>query len=398
MSASQEALLRAAVLRGADAVAGWNAWKARERMTGLDRESHSILPLVYVNLRDVSSGDPSLEQLRLTYLATWVRNQQLFAAIVPVLRRLHDAGIETMLLKGAAVLHLYYVDYGARLMGDVDLLVHRDGVRDAFEVLTEGGLRPTLNRGLLPSGALLRATHATAFVDPVGCCRIDLHWKAFGQSQVAVDEGDIWRQSVPVEVLGVHTAAMGPTHLLFHTILHGTMAGGPSSLRWLADAAKLLDLDAARVDWDYLMRSAEASDLGLVLGEALEQLVRFLEVPVPREVLAQLASSEPSEREVAILKARSRPLNSVGALRRLRALISEYEDLRREAGEGRSILGFLHFLQSMWGVHSPVLLPFYAVEKSVRWSFWQLRWSSVQMARTIEDLGVHLVHLRQGKR
>ncbi len=65
-----------------------------------------------------------------------------------------------MLLKGAAVLRLYYVDYGARLMGDVDPLVHRDGVPDAFEVLAEGGLRPTLNRGLLPSGALLRATHA----------------------------------------------------------------------------------------------------------------------------------------------------------------------------------------------------------------------------------------------
>jgi hypothetical protein len=176
------------------------------------------------------------------------------------------------------------------------------------------------------------------------------------------------------------------------------MAGGPSSLRWLADAAKLLDLDAARVDWDYLMRSAEASELGLVLGEALEQLVRFLEVPVPREVLAQLASSEPSEREVAILRARSRPLNSVGALRRLRVLSSEYEDLRREAGEGRSIVGFLHFLQSMWGVRSPALLPFYAVEKSVRWSFWQLRWSSVQMARKIEDLGVRLVHRRQKER
>lgn len=145
------------------------------------------------------------------------------------------------------------------------------------------------------------------------------------------------------------------------------------------------------------MRSAEASELGLVLGEALEQLVRFLEVPVPREVLAQLASSEPSEREYAILKARSRPLNSVGALRRLRVLSSD-EDLRREAGEGRSILGVLHFLQSMWGVRSLVLLPFYAVEKSVRWSFWQLRWSSVQLARTIEDLGVRLVHLRRGKR
>jgi hypothetical protein len=398
VSASNEALLRAGVLRGADAVAAWDTWRACEGSLSLDREAHSILPLVYSNLRGVAPSDLLLEQLRLPYLATWSQNQELLAAVAPHLRRLRDAGIETMLLKGAALLHLYYADYGARTMGDVDLLVRRHSVPDASRILAEAGLRQDSHRGPVPSEAILHIGHASALKDPLGRCRVDLHWSAFGESKVAIDESDVWQQSVFLDVSGVRTAVMGPTHLLLHTILHGMRVGSPSSLRWLADAAKLLAVDAARVDWEYLMRRAEASGLRLVLGEALTLLVRLLDAPVPQEVLAQPASLEHPQREVALLKARACPPNSVGALQRLHALSSAYGDLCRATGERRSSLGFVRFLQSIWGLRSLAFLPFYAVGKGVRWSFWRLQWGGTLMARRVGDLRGRLVHRRQRER
>ena len=50
-----------------------------------------------------------------------------------------QGGIETMLLKGAALLILFYKDAGLRPMTDVDLLVRRDQANRAIQLLTSLG-------------------------------------------------------------------------------------------------------------------------------------------------------------------------------------------------------------------------------------------------------------------
>jgi len=69
--------------------------------------------------------DPLMVKLKEFYQLTWCENQILFHNMAGLLDRLHNAGIQTMILKGAALLLLYYKDYGLRPMLDLMYLFIR---------------------------------------------------------------------------------------------------------------------------------------------------------------------------------------------------------------------------------------------------------------------------------
>ena len=122
-SPTQELLLDAALARGDRALAAWRAWAAEGRLDRTDRVSRRLLPFVYGNLSAQGLDDPLLGRLREFYLATWKRAQDLLRALERALRVLNAAGIETLLLKGAALAPFYYDDEGVRWLGDLDVLV-----------------------------------------------------------------------------------------------------------------------------------------------------------------------------------------------------------------------------------------------------------------------------------
>ena len=73
------------------------------------------------------------------YQLTWYRNQMLFHNMAILLRRFHNAGIQTMIIKGAALTLLYYRDYGLRPMKDFDVLIHTKQATAAINLLKKLG-------------------------------------------------------------------------------------------------------------------------------------------------------------------------------------------------------------------------------------------------------------------
>jgi hypothetical protein len=96
---------------------------------------------------------PGREPLLDAYRNSSAKNAMLLFDAVEIQRALGAAGIEAVALKGAAMVAAHYPAVGARHIGDLDLLIHRDEVVRAQGVLTGLGMfQPKPDRGPPPPG------------------------------------------------------------------------------------------------------------------------------------------------------------------------------------------------------------------------------------------------------
>ncbi len=142
----QELLLLASVLRGTASVETWRRWKAAVDLDRIDPGSRRLFPLAYRNLGAQGVKDPLMNIFGWFYRSTLSENQRMFAQIADLLDAFRCAGIETMLLKGAALILLHYKDPGLRPMVDFDILVPAAKAAAAIKTLSELGWTSTITR------------------------------------------------------------------------------------------------------------------------------------------------------------------------------------------------------------------------------------------------------------
>ena len=199
-----------------------------------------------------------------------------------------QAGVQPMLLKGAALAVTVYPAFAERQMQDLDLLVRPDDADRAWKAL--------LAAGWVVAGSGTRVPffeqhhHRPPLLAPWnGHARLELHTRLFhGGGPFAFSADDLRREAATISI-GGH-AALVPSleysllYLCLHFAWSHTMSRGV--LRTLRDLAVLWKA-GARVDEDFvrLAREARAATCcywTLRLGR------RLFDVPVPVEVLAAL--------------------------------------------------------------------------------------------------------------
>jgi hypothetical protein len=277
----QALLLRAALNVDHDGRAAWERWKrGGGDVERLDRASYRLLPLLYRSLSAGGVDDPELPRLKGVYRRFWYTNQLLYRRAAEALGALADAGLETLVLKGAALSALHYRDPGARPMDDVDILVRTPSAAAAIGVLRSAGW--TL-KSELSVDRLVRSRHAQPLVHADGT-NLDLHWRAFPR---AARDDDIWRAAVPVTVGGVSSRALAPADQLLHVCVHG-LGLVPAPGRWVADAVTVTRAAGDRLDWSRLVQQAVARRATLLMHGALRYLRDAFALPVPETTLAAL--------------------------------------------------------------------------------------------------------------
>src|SRR5215813_6306532 len=138
-TANQELILRAALLKGDAALEAWTAWKRVSDIDVLDFGSHRMIPQLYRNLVELGVEDPLLDRFKGVYRYYLYKNEKLLHSTAQVLQAFHDAGIETILLKGSALVPLYYRESALRPMQDADILVRVEQARPAMALLRKMG-------------------------------------------------------------------------------------------------------------------------------------------------------------------------------------------------------------------------------------------------------------------
>jgi hypothetical protein len=228
-------------------------------------------------------------------------NDALTGRIVGALR---DSGVESVLLKGAAVRRWLY-DGEERRSDDVDLLVSgRD--RDAIDAaLSAAGLRY-----LGPSAVGRGRPHRQLWEDPVSTIVLELHESLTG---IGVSDERAWdllsQETDEVVLAGISVATLGTGGRTLHLALHAAQHGSESP-RTLEDLQRGLERlpealwrDAARLA-DRL-RALPAFVTGLTLVPGGTELVRrlALETHEPEDVALRAATAPPGSQGLAWLMA-----------------------------------------------------------------------------------------------
>jgi len=248
------------------ALKSFTAWE----LLPAQAELHGMGPLVWHHLNRLQLGLPLETQRSFNglYLRHRTLNQAHTLVLLDVTSRLERAAMRALVLKGLALAHEYYPDPALRPASDIDLLVQKEDVLPALDLLKEAGYRvntPQTSQttslgsqstsGLLPKELTVSSPPQNGLVT-----RIELHhydprvrslvdnslddeFLGFDAAphQISIGEGEIYVPH-PMDTLAYLTR-----HLTRHMFV--AAHSNPLPLRWIADIVSLVERHAESIDW-----------------------------------------------------------------------------------------------------------------------------------------------------
>ncbi|HSD46733.1 MAG TPA: nucleotidyltransferase family protein, partial [Pyrinomonadaceae bacterium] len=279
-----------------------------------------------------------------------------------LLSAFEEAGIETMVLKGAALIHLYYKESGVRPMLDADVLVHPHQVEHAMDLLGKLQWKPF--RYLQPR-MRIPIVHSTPFEDDGGR-QVDLHWHLFWECFNANDSEVYWNNAVPIQIRGTKTLALNSTDQLLHTCWHGARWNEVPPIRWVADAMAILAVSAGQMDWSSLLKKAQRHRIVLPVKDSLEYLKNKFEAPVPDSVLKSLSAVRSSKIERENYELILNPTAPPTTSKILRQLYYDYRWLTSSTSARIKTLAFAKHVQAKWEIDHLWNVPLYMSVRIVK--------------------------------
>ena len=254
---------------------------------------HSVVPLLYLQLeRHASDLVPreKLSQLKRHYLENSARNTILTAELCRLITLFAGSGIEAIPYKGPVLALFAYDNLALRRFVDLDIIVNKNDVLKAREILLAHGYAPAKSLSLSQQELLLHTQHNLQFSRDNNRLIVELHWEVaphlFAET---VDAETLWQDLVSIDLNGTQVKTLSAEDLLFSLCVHGSRHLW-ERLGWICDVAELISRRS--VDWNALLKRATAADsermflLGLYLAEHL------LDAPLPPEVKQRCDADE----------------------------------------------------------------------------------------------------------
>ncbi|PYT92311.1 MAG: hypothetical protein DMG36_15630 [Acidobacteria bacterium] len=244
-----------------------------------------VYPLFYGNLRTLGfPGVPAQARTQLHNLSkiNALRNTLLTEELVRVLTRLGDAGIPTIPLKGVALAESLHGDTAARVCSDIDILVPRRSVREAFTSLLGAGFEAYDEKVELSDiDFLLNSNIEYSFVrrSEGMTFLIELHWDIawrWRKNHVVID--DLWAEAQRKSYWAAEGYALRPEWELLYLAVHASRHQW-QGIKWLVDIHEICA--SSRIDWEKLREKAKRLGLQQMLMLTLTASHALFETPIP---------------------------------------------------------------------------------------------------------------------
>lgn len=248
-------LLRAALVPdGAKAEAALSEWMLHNQLDDLSYAEHRLLAAIADRFGDRIADSALANRLAGLQRQLWTRSRMHVHHVLPILQALHAAGIQFMLLKGAARVALHPEVQRSRAHHDVDILVREDQMQTAAIVFAAEGWQSARGDSALAAIARAPGTRAINFQKlPWG--DVDLHRNAYhGRAADACCDAEMWRTAQSVTYFGVSALVPDAAERLALALTHGAWSPEAHS-DWLIDAADILARDP--IDWARFVRLTE---------------------------------------------------------------------------------------------------------------------------------------------
>jgi hypothetical protein len=247
---------------------------------------HGVLPLVHWHLRDVEPGllpGGVRERLRASFEKTQRRNLFLALQLGAILDRFGAHGIPAIPYKGPTLAVAAYGRLALREFSDLDILVNKQDVLRAKDLLVAEGFRPDAGLTAAQERALVESRHAYLLARPDRTAMVELHW-AISPRHVSLllEPERLWERLQPVTIAGRTVLTLAPEILLPSLCEHGAKHVW-ERLAWICDIAELVQ---ARPDLDWARITGEARRTGSerMLALGLRLASDLLGAPMPDAV------------------------------------------------------------------------------------------------------------------
>jgi hypothetical protein len=219
-----------------------------------------------VDLGAVAATDEQAAQVVDRHVEHWVSVLYLEQDLLRVVDALDRAGIESVVLKGAAHARLLYPQPAWRMFGDNDLLLRGQDFADATRILADIGYRRPVPSARPDFDA--RFGKGATLLGAEGD-ELDLHRTLlFGTFGFRIDIHRLFDTAVEFDVEGRRLRALGPETRILHLCYHAGLGDPVPQLAGVRDLAQALAL--AEHDDDEVLRLARDWKAVAVLARGIE--------------------------------------------------------------------------------------------------------------------------------
>jgi|WetSurMetagenome_2_1015567.scaffolds.fasta_scaffold00316_29 hypothetical protein len=248
---------------------------------------HKVIPLLYRSLINAAAyvlPETIREQLYKYYLSNLGRNVFLAKQLLRIVDLLNAQGIATIPFKGLALASSVYGDLGLRQFNDLDLLLHKEDVFRAMDLLRAHGFHPRYPLTRDQETCLLNSNYHYEFRRHDLKVIVEIHWAlAPSYSPFVIDVDRAWDASNPILLQGKSLLSIAPEDFLLTLCEHGARHCW-GRLSWICDVAELIN-SCKHMDWPVVLQRAE--ELGgrrmLSLGLCLAR--QFFQTSLPQYVM-----------------------------------------------------------------------------------------------------------------
>jgi Uncharacterised nucleotidyltransferase len=247
---------------------------------------------------------PALPQAVATRFATDYQqtlsiNLRMRTTLERLLDQFANASIAVLPLKGVVLVERLYGNLAWRRTGDIDLLVRREDIDRARQVVERAGYYSDINQGDVSAFRAIAATE-THYRNPKGLI-LELHWGLSKRPdyRLRLRDDAIWQRAQTETWRGRAIPVMTHGDELRYLAIHCTAdhLAMDRPLRWLVDVAEMARRPPAGWRWDDFAAETIAAGLATPVALALAQCRAVLDVDVPEEPLTAMLRAALAPRE-----------------------------------------------------------------------------------------------------
>ncbi len=247
------------------------------------------------------AGQQGLRQLEAYSREVARKNLFMFAELQRYLQQLESNNIPVILLKGVYLAHKIYPGGGLREMNDMDLLFRKTDLKRASDLLLNMGYEPV--KPLHIDYEIRKSHHLPPMIKAEDAV-FEIHWNITKPGKPYNIEPDgLWERAQSGTVLGSPVRFLSPEDLLLHLCIHTSYQHMFSfGLRPFCDIAATIRHFGDEVDWDQLIRRAEAYRWQKGIYLALLAAKEMMGANVPQDIIQSLKPEDAEPKLLSIGK------------------------------------------------------------------------------------------------
>lgn len=243
-------------------------WVEQVDFERLDYASLRLVPALFKRFGGDVLCEPYHGRMKGIYRYFHYRTSLIAADAHKAIRALMASGVDVLVFKGLAIALKYHKNLAVRPMGDVDILIRREDMEMAEEIL--GGLGWTYRYA---PAKKLRDVHSHDYIN-AHKSGLDLHWYVLSESPLpGIDDG-LWERSEIVEWEGLRTRVLGREDLVLIAMLNAMREPDAMHCEWIFDAVAIIG-ERPGFDWDLLWQEAGRRGLRAATFDAMLLLHEF---------------------------------------------------------------------------------------------------------------------------